>query len=99
MSKTTQYRKARKFAHLTSGTTTILRPTGQSLWLHRVVINSDEVGTVTVYNNGAASGEIVASMTVTSGLTLPYVLDYGVRLDNGCTIVLSINLDVTVIYE
>ena len=98
MSDDPLYREARKFAHLTSGTT-ILRPTGQSAWLHRVVVNSDTAGTITVYNNGAASGEVVAILTIKTGFELLYSQHYDVGLDTGCTVVLSTTMDITVIYE
>ncbi len=59
------YREGRKFAHLTTGTN-ILRVTGSSAWLHRITVNEAAVGTITVYNNGAASGTVVAVLTLSA---------------------------------
>lgn len=93
----TLYREGRKFAHLTSGTN-VLRATGESAWLHRIVVNTGVADSITVYNNGAASGEVVAIIAM-SGSTDKVVLDYDVRLDTGLTIFLGDPMDVTVIYE
>lgn len=92
----TLYREGRKFAHLTAGTN-VLRPTGESAWLHGVTVNTGAAGTITVYNNGAASGDVVAVITVAA--TDVHSLDYNIRLDTGCTVVLSVTMDITVIYE
>ncbi|KKM86337.1 hypothetical protein LCGC14_1280060 [marine sediment metagenome] len=92
----TLYREGRKFAHLTSGTN-ILRATGESAWLHRVTVNTGATGTITVYNNGAASGGVVAVITVAANDVVS--LDYDVRLDTGLTVVLSATMDITVVYE
>jgi hypothetical protein len=91
------YREGRKFAHLTSGTN-VLRATGSSAWLHRIIVNTGVADSITVYNNGAASGEVVAIITMASS-TDKVVLDYDVRLDTGLTIFLGDPMDVTVIYE
>ncbi len=91
------YRESRKFSHLTSGTN-ILRATGESAWLHRIIVNTGVADSITVYNNGAASGEVVAVITMASSSD-KVVLDYDVRLDNGLTVLLGDTMDVTVIYE
>ena len=90
----TLYREGRKFAHLTSGTNVIR---GTTTWLHRVTINTGAAGTITLYNNGAASGDVVTVITVASGDEVS--LEYDVRLDTGLTVVLSVTMDITVIYE
>ncbi len=90
------YREGRKFAHLTSGTN-VLRVTDESAWLHRVTVNTGAAGTITVYNNGAASGDVVAVIAVASGDEAS--LEYDVRLDTGLTVVLSATMDITVVYE
>jgi hypothetical protein len=90
------YREGRKFAHLTAGTN-VLRATDTSAWLHRVVINTGAAGTITVYNNGAASGDVVA--VITYATDTERTLDFDVRLDTGLTVVLSATMDITVIYE
>ncbi len=91
------YREGRKFAHLTAGTN-ILRATGESAWLHKIIVNTGAGDSITVYNNGAASGEVVAVITMASSSD-KVVLDYDVRLDNGLTVLLGDTMDVTVIYE
>lgn len=90
------YREARKFSHLTEGTN-VIRATDEQAWLHRIVINTPAAGTITVYNNGAASGEVVAVITLTTADFGPF--EYDVRLSAGCTVVLSTTMDITVIYE
>ena len=90
------YREGRKFAHLTSGAN-VLRATGESAWLHRVTVNTGAAGTITIYNNGAASGDIVAVITVAAGDEAS--LDYDVRLGAGLTVSLSTTMDITVVYE
>ncbi len=90
------YREGRKFAHLTTGTN-VIRATGSQAWLHRITINTGAAGTITVYNNGAASGEEVAVITVAAGDEGS--LEYDARMDTGLTLVLSATMDITVIYE
>lgn len=90
------YREGRKFSHLVSGTN-VIRATGSQAWLHRITINTGAAGTITVYNNGAASGEVLAVITVSSGDV--HTLEYDVRADTGLTVVLSVTMDITVIYE
>ncbi len=92
------HRNARKFAHLTSGTN-ILRATGESAWLHSVVINIPAAGDLTIYNNGAASGDIFFLTSLTTGNSMKKPLPFDVRLNNGLTVVLGATMDITVIYE
>ena len=82
--------------HLTTGTN-VLRATGEEAWLHKIVINNAAANTITVYNNGAASGDEVAILTLAA--TDRGTFEYDVGLNNGLTIVLGASMDVTVIYE
>ena len=92
------YREGRKFAHLTSGTN-VIRATGNTAWLHSVVVNTAAVGSITVYNNGAASGDIVSVIDLSAVTDNGGSYDYDVRLSTGLTVVLEVTMDVTVIYE
>lgn len=92
------YREARKWAHLTSGTY-VLRAAGESAWVHKIVINTSAAGILTIYNNGAASGEIFYLTNLTAGAGYKKTLSFDVGLNNGLTITLSVPMDITVIYE
>ncbi len=92
------YREARKWAYLTSGTT-VLRETGQSAWLHLLNVGNPAAGTITIYNNGAASGEVLAILTLADVAAYRRNFDYDIGLSNGLTVVLSVSMNVTVIYE
>ncbi len=96
MPNTRRYREGKKFSHITSGTN-ILRPTGQDAWLQRITVNTPAAGTITVYNNGAASGDVVAVLTLTTSDAGSFEYDFG--LSNGLTLVLSVTMDITVVYE
>jgi len=92
------YREGRKWARLTSGTN-ILRATGNTAWLHSIIPGDPAPGTVTIYNNGAASGDVFALITLTDTAALRNPFLFDVRLDSGLTIVLSAPMNLTVVYE
>jgi hypothetical protein len=92
------YREARKFYHINAAGDEALRATGESAWLHRIVINTGAAGTIGIYNKGDAEGTAdVAVITVAAGDEGS--IEYDVRLDNGLSLDVSATMDITVIYE
>lgn len=92
------YREGRKWARLTTGTN-VLRATGQSAWLHSIVTGDPADSSITIYNNGSDSGEVVAIMDTTNTGGGRRTYPFNVRLDNGLTVKLLVDMDITVIYE
>lgn len=88
-------RRAR-YARITTATTTVVKAAPGTLW--SVVVNKP-VGssTITIYDNTAGSGTVIALIT-NSADTKPFDLGYGVRFETGLTIVTSGADDVTVVY-
>ena len=93
------YRKGRKYAHLTAAGTEVLSIPGNPAWLHSIVPGNPGIGTITIYNNSVASGEVVAVLDLIDNPAHRITFSYDVRLDTGLTVVLSTDMDVTVIYE
>jgi hypothetical protein len=92
------YRKNIKWAHIPGNSTVVLRETGQSAILHHVQINTPADQTWTIFNNGAASGEVVADFTSSAFVIETH--DFHIRLNNGLTIRTDgAALDLTVVYE
>ena len=69
--------------------------------LRRIVVNKAVAsGVITVYDNTAASGTIIA--TITNPLTLLHsmvVLEYNCSFNTGLTVVTSAADDITVVYD
>jgi len=100
MTNTVHYRDARKWFRVDLASTTVLRETGAKAWLHQISINSNpNSSTITVYNNGAASGDIVYQSTIGTGNAFKKSIGFDIPLNNGLTLVLSADIDVTIIYE
>jgi hypothetical protein len=93
------YREAKKWMHFDVAGTYVLRPTGQSAWLHSVVLGDPGNGTITIYNNGAGSGEVVAVMETTANSVTKRAYVFDVRLDTGLTLVVVADSDFLVVYE
>jgi hypothetical protein len=82
--------------NITSATTTAVKATPGILI--RVTVNKPVSGsTITIYNNTAASGTKVATITNSTD-TKPYYLDFGCWCDTGITVVTSGADDVTITY-
>ena len=84
------------YVNITTNTTTILKRSAGRL--HRVVVNEfNTSNTMTIYDNSAASGAIIG--TVSSSTEGPF--DYGVEFHTGLTIVTAGGSagDVTVVYD
>lgn len=72
--------------------------------LHRIMLNDpNTAGVVTIYDNTAATGTIIATVTIPSPGTqskpIPSFLDFDCPFHIGLTIVTSTTTNVTVIYE
>ncbi len=86
-----------------AATTVISNPVGVAGGkLIRIVVNNPIAsGTITVYDNGAASGNKVATITLPATVNaIGGSLDYGCSLTKGLTVVTTgTGLDVTVVYK
>lgn len=69
--------------------------------LNRIAINTGGIGTATIYDNTAGSGTKIGTLTplsTASGLN-PSSIEYGVYFSTGLTIVTSVTMDLTVVYD
>ena len=82
------------FNNIKTATTTVVK-TGAGV-LHKIVINTTAVGTITVYDNTAASGATIATIAV-SAVGPVYVYDLAFTL--GLTVVTAAASDITVTYR
>ena len=86
-----------------AGTKIITNPVGVGGGkLIRIVINNPVAsGTITIYDNGAASGNKVGTITLPATVNSPGgSVEYGVTLKTGLTIVTTgSGIDVTVVYK
>lgn len=80
-----------------STTTTIKSGAG---FLSKIVINTPAAaGTLTIYDNTAASGTKLATVLLTVAVGNPLVIPYEIQFSTGLTIVSTIaGLDFTVVY-
>ena len=85
-----------KFVNIATATTTIINATGKGGGLVAIVVNGGTMGAITVYDNGAASGTLVATVAVP---VAGWVLPYSCKLTTGLTIVTAAATDLTVIYQ
>lgn len=82
-------RRPARYANISTATTTVLKgatatdPKGGRLYAI-VVNNPGATATITVYENNAASGSVIATI---GGLTGPVTLTYDILLNAGLTIV------------
>jgi len=86
------------YAHITAATTHLLKVGAGSL--HRIIINDPLPQiTMTVYDNIAATGDIIAIIVLGAKATAPVPLEYGLPFSNGLTVVLDTLSDITIVYE
>jgi hypothetical protein len=88
------------FANITTATTTT--PKSAAGILHNLTINTFIASaTITIYNNTAASGAKIATLTLPSTITslAPLVLNFDLEFSTGLTIVTSAATDLTVTYR
>lgn len=83
-----------KFRNITAATTTVVR-TGPGV-LVSIVLNETNAGTITIYDNTAASGTIVGTIAAATaaGTTFGYLC----QVSNGITVVTAGADDITVVY-
>jgi len=84
------------YAHTTTATTTILKY-GMG-YLHNIVANNPTNNSITIYDNTAGSGAVIAVINPGSSAT-PFTLDYHVPFQTGLTIVTAGTPDLTIVYE
>ena len=85
-----------RYAHIATQATTILKSASGTL--HTITVNSaaNNTATVTVYDNTAGSGTIIAAIVTTQITTLTFDVGFA----NGLTIVTSVaNPDITINWE
>lgn len=88
------------FNNITTATTTTVK-SGKGI-LHKIVINTYAASaTITIYDNTAASGTKIGTLTLPSTITgdTPITLPYDLQFSTGLTIVTSGATDLTVIYR
>ncbi|MGW8178095.1 MAG: hypothetical protein ACWGQW_04780 [bacterium] len=84
-----------KFVRISTATTTIIHAIGTGGGLVRIMVNGGTLGAITVYDNGAASGTVVASWTPAAAGNW----EFGVKLSTGLTVVTAAATELTVVYE
>jgi hypothetical protein len=83
----------KRYAHMTAASTAINRDGPATL--QRVVVNDPASVTLTLYDNPAAAGDVIA--VIDCGTAGTY--EYGLPLSTGLTAVLSGSADVTIVYQ
>lgn len=82
------------YSNITSATTTVVK--SGAGFLHSIIINTTAAGTVTIYDNTAASGNKIATLKASIAENC-YI--YDVAFTTGLTIVTGAASDVTVAYR
>ncbi len=89
------------YTNITTQTTTVVK-SGRGK-LERIVINTPLAnGVITIYDNTAAVGTKIGTITLPASLTSsgPMVAEYEARFLNGLTVVTgTANVDITVVYS
>lgn len=80
--------------NITTATTTVVK-TGPAV-LVSVVLNETNAGAITIYDNTAASGTVIA--TIALGATAGSTFGYLCQVTNGITVVTAGADDITVVY-
>lgn len=80
-------------AYISTATTTVVK-SGEAI-LGRIIVNGGTTGTITVYDNTAASGSVIADFDTTNALA---VYEFGCICSTGITIVTSAATKLTVLY-
>jgi hypothetical protein len=87
------------FTNIATATTTVVK-SGAGKLVKIIVNTSVASGVITVYNNTAASGAKIATITMPATLTQnTFELDFHCRFHIGLTIVTSAATDITVIHD
>ena len=82
-----------KYNYISSGTTTVVKSSPGAVL--SIVLGNSTAGTVTVYDNTAASGNIVAKFNAS---TSPFSFSVGAICNTGITVVTTASDQVTVVY-
>jgi hypothetical protein len=78
-----------------AGAGTVTVKTGNGA-LDRIVVNTAAAGTLTIYDNTAGSGTVIAVVTLVAGS--PVILPYQLNFFTGLTLVVTGAQDLTVVY-
>lgn len=81
------------YSHLTAAATTVIK-SGAGVLFAVIVNNPGLTITLTLYDNTAGSGTVMAVIALTASANLQYGMNFGV----GLTAVLSGTADVTIVY-
>ena len=84
------------YKHTTSATTTICKYGAGNL--HRIVVNNPTNNAITVYDNSAASGTVIAIINPGSS-AVPVTLEYHIPFAIGLTVVTAGSPDLTIVLE
>lgn len=86
-------------SNIAAAATTVVKK-GNGVLLAIVVNKAVASSTITVYDNTAASGDKIATITNPASLTAnQYTLPYMSKFVNGLTVVTSAGDDITVVYD
>lgn len=87
-----------RYRMISTATTTVVR-TGPGTLRRLIVNNGSPGGTITVYDNTAASGTQIAVVNIPGSTNNPFVLDYDLEANTGITVVTSTAVNLTVTYD
>jgi hypothetical protein len=87
---------AGSFVHITTATTAVVKNAPGVIF--DLIVNTLAAGTITIYNNTAASGAVLAVITVPATGN-PFFIEYEANMTVGITVVTSVAMDVTVTYK
>jgi hypothetical protein len=87
---------ATNYKHISAQTTTVCKYGAGNL--HYITINTPANNTITVYDNVAGSGTVVAVITLGNNTT-PFTLTFNSEFFTGLSIVTGAAMDLTVVYE
>lgn len=82
------------YSHITTATTTVVK--NSAGFLHAITVNTTAAGSITVYDNTAASGTVIAVLKASVG---EQTFTYNVSCSNGITVVTAAASDITVSYR
>jgi len=85
---------APRYVNISTATTTVVRVGAGTL---RAIVANTPTGNVTIYDNTAASGTKIGTIVFSSAA--PLVLQYGLEVNTGITIVTSAAADITVVFD
>lgn len=83
-----------KYGHISTATTTVVKDSPG--FLHAITVNTTAAGTITIYDNTAASGTVVGILKASVG---EGTYTYNISCTTGITIVTGGASDITVTYR